>query len=95
MYISVIILPLISFIIVSIFGRLFGIKGAVIIANLLIAITFLIACIMFYEVNLSGIKVSIELWEWFSLGFLELKWGFLFDSLTCCYVSCNVQVFQV
>ena len=66
MYISVIILPLISFIIVSIFGRLFGIKGAVIIANLLIAITFLISCIMFYEVNLSGIKENIKLFYFFS-----------------------------
>ena len=83
MYISIIILPLISFILVSIFGRLFGIKGSVIIANFLIALTFFISCIMFYEVNLSGVKLSIELWEWFSLGSLNLKWGFLFDSLTC------------
>ena len=83
MYISIIILPLISFIFVSIFGRLFGIKGAILIANIFIAITFFFSCVMFYEVNLSGVKVSIELCDWFSLGDLELKWGFLFDSLTC------------
>lgn len=83
MYISVIILPLISFIFVGFFGRLFGIKGSIIVSNIFIALTLLVSSMLFYEVNLSGGKLYIDLWEWFSLGVLELKWGFLFDSLTC------------
>ena len=82
MYISVIILPIMSACLVGFFGRLFGKTGAVIIANLYIFVTFIISILAFYEISLSGSKVSLELWEWFSVGVLEIKWSFLFDSLT-------------
>jgi NADH-ubiquinone oxidoreductase chain 5 len=83
MLISVIILPFLSTCLVGFFGKILGARGAIIISNIYILLTFIISLISLYEINLSGSKVAIELWSWFSIGILELKWCFLFDSLTC------------
>jgi NADH:ubiquinone oxidoreductase subunit 5 (subunit L)/multisubunit Na+/H+ antiporter MnhA subunit len=83
MYISVIVLPLLSAVTVGFFGRLFGKKGAILLANFFVILTFTVSCLMFYEVNLSGTKVMIVLWDWLNIGTLQLQWSFLFDTLTC------------
>ena len=83
MYISVIVLPLLSAVTVGFFGRLFGKKGAILLANFFVILTFTVSCLMFYEVNLSGTKVMIVLWDWLYIGTLQLQWSFLFDTLTC------------
>jgi proton-translocating NADH-quinone oxidoreductase chain L len=83
MFISVIILPVLSAIIVGFFGRYFGRYGAVFIANFFVIITCLISWVLFYEVIVSETTVYICLWEWLTIGVLKLQWSFLFDALTC------------
>jgi NADH-ubiquinone oxidoreductase chain 5 len=83
MLISVVILPLISTVLVGVFGRILGKIGAMLVSNFFIFLTLIIAMVSWYEISLSGCKLLIELWPWFSIGFVEVKWTFFFDSLTC------------
>lgn len=83
MFISVIILPVLSAILVGVFGRYFGRYGAVFIANFFVIVTCFISWVLFYEVIVSETTVFICLWDWLTIGALKLQWSFLFDALTC------------
>lgn len=67
MYSLILLFPIISVVIVGFFGRYLGKKGSMLFANVCIFFTFLLACLMFFEVNLSGITVYIILGKWFSI----------------------------
>ena len=83
MFISVVILPVLSAIIVGFFGRYFGRYGAIFIANFFVIVTCVISWVLFYEVIISETTVYICLWDWLNIGVLQLQWSFLFDTLTC------------
>ena len=82
MYLTVIILPLINFLIVILFGRFLGNKGSQILILINMFLTFLLSYFIFYEVNLKGSVCFLKLFSWFNIGLFNLDWGFLFDPLT-------------
>ena len=82
MYLTIIILPLLSSISSGFFGRKLGVNGSQFITSSLIIITTLLAITAFFEVGFNGIPVSIHLFRWIDSESLNILWGFNFDSLT-------------
>ena len=83
MYLAIIILPLLGSMVSGFLGRKVGVIGSQIITSLLIMIVTFIAIIIFNEVALNGTFVSIFTFRWIDTEWLNILWGFNFDSLTC------------
>ena len=82
MYLAIIVLPLLGSIVSGFFGRKVGVSGAQFITSLCIAVTTLIAILIFCEVGLNSVSVSILTFRWIDLESLNVLWAFNFDSLT-------------
>ncbi len=82
MYLLIIFLPLLGTIFASLFGRFIGGKGAGLITIFGVGSSFFLSCIAFYEVALNKSVCIIELTPWIQTEVYNLKWGFLFDTLT-------------
>ena len=82
MYLAIIILPLLGSIVSGFFGRKVGVTGAQIITSSCVTITMLLSVVVFFEVGLNNIPVSLELFRWIDSESLNVSWGFYFDSLT-------------
>ncbi len=82
MYLFVLTLPLVSTICAGLMGRWIGSRGAAILSTSLIMLTFSVSCFIFYEVALLKSVCLIELSPWIITETYNLKWGFLFDTLT-------------
>ena len=82
MYLAIIVLPLLGSIVSGFFGRKVGVTGAQIITCSSVIVTTLFSIIAFFEVGLSNIPVSIQLFRWIDSETLSVFWGFYFDSLT-------------
>ena len=82
MYLAIIVLPLLGSIISGLFGRKIGVQGSQIITCSSVIITTIIAILVFIEVGLNNIPVSIKLFRWIDSESLNIIWGFHFDSLT-------------
>ena len=84
MYLAIISLPLLGSTISGFFGRKIGASGSQLITSLLIMITMLIVVIIFNEVTVNKTLVSIFTFRWIDTEWLNVLWGFNFDSLTAC-----------
>ena len=82
MYLSIIILSLLGSIVSGFFGRKIGVRGAQFITTFSVIITTILAVIAFFEVGLTNIPVTIELFRWIDSEWFNINWGFNFDSLT-------------
>jgi len=82
MYIFVIFMPLVSYLLVALFGNFLGRKGSVIITTTFLFFSFFLSLIIFYEIVLSHTIVLINLFTWFEINNLSVSFSFLFDSLT-------------
>lgn len=82
MYLTIIILPLLSSVVSGFFGRKVGVSGSRILSCLSIMITTVLAIIGFFEVGFSNNSVSINLFKWLDSESLNILWNFQFDSLT-------------
>jgi len=82
MYLAIIVLPLLGSIISGFFGRKVGVKGSQLITCGSVIITTILAAIVFFEVGLNNISVSVYLFRWIDSESLNIFWGFNFDSLT-------------
>src|SRR5271163_538993 len=91
MYLIISFLPLLSFILLSCFGRYFGKKGSIIICLICLFLSVICSFFIFYEIGLSNSIVVIKIGFWMHSGILNLNWGFLFDSLTA--VMCVAVTF--
>jgi NADH-ubiquinone oxidoreductase chain 5 len=63
MYLTIIILPLLGSIVSGLFGRKIGVSGAQIITCTCVIVTTLLAIVVFFEVGLNNIPVSIPLFR--------------------------------
>ena len=81
MYLLIFYLPLISAITVGLFGRFFGVKGSQFITIFNMGICFFISIVIFNEVLLQGTICHLSIFNWFNVGLLQIKWGFVFDQL--------------
>lgn len=82
MYLTIIILPLLSSIVSGFFGRKVGVTGSHIIACASVVLTTVLSIISFLEVGINNISVYIKLFTWIDSESLNVSWGFVFDSLT-------------
>ena len=82
MYLSIIVLPLLSSIVSGFFGRKVGVTGSHIIGCLSIITTTILAIIAFFEVGFNNNPVSITLFKWLDNESFNMAWNFQFDSLT-------------
>lgn len=82
MYLSIILLPLLSAITSGFFGRKVGVKGSQMISCVCIGITTLLSVLAFIEIGMNNVSVHIEMFRWIDLESLNVYWGFNFDSLT-------------
>jgi NADH-ubiquinone oxidoreductase chain 5 len=82
MYLSIIILPLLSSVISGFFGRKIGVTGSRVLSCLSIITTTILAIIGFFEVGLNNNPVSINLFKWLDSESFNILWNFQFDSLT-------------
>ena len=82
MYLALIVLPLLGSIASGFFGRKIGVSGSHIVTSSSIIITTLLSIIIFFEVGLNNISVSLQLFRWIDSESLNVLWSFHFDSLT-------------
>ena len=92
MYLSIIILPLLSSIVSGFLGRKLGVTGAHIISCTCLILSSLLATVAFYEVGISGSPVTINLGTWVDSELMTISWEFLIDSLT---VSMYIPVLYI
>jgi len=93
MYLLLVFLPFLGFLGAGGFGRELGIRGAPIVPTLSVFSSFLLSCLVAYEVGLCGSPCYIHLASWFSSELFDASWGFFFDSLTVvmCVVVTSVS----
>jgi NADH-ubiquinone oxidoreductase chain 5 len=63
MYLSIITLPLLGSIVTGFFGRKVGVSGAQLISCTCVIVTTLLAILVFFEVGLNNVPVSINLFR--------------------------------
>ncbi len=82
MEISILALPLIASIISGFFGRFIGDRSSEIITSLLVSISAIFSCMIFYEVIVNQYQENIIIATWISSGSLEVNWSMNIDPLS-------------
>lgn len=82
MYVTTIFLPLVSFLIVGIFGRFLGDRWSNGIACGCLVLSALLSIVIFNTIALDGKTTVIPLFTWFHVGSLEVAWALRFDTLS-------------
>ncbi|HEY0403374.1 MAG TPA: NADH-quinone oxidoreductase subunit L [Blastococcus sp.] len=101
MYLSIIILPLLSSLVSGFLGRKIGVTGSQIISCVSLVITSILITIAFYEVGICGSPVSIDIISWLDIEILNISWSFYFDQLTVSlglaviYCSTLIHIYSV
>jgi NADH-ubiquinone oxidoreductase chain 5 len=101
MYLTIIILPLLSSLVSGFLGRKVGITGSQIITCGSLIVTSVLITIAFYEVGICGSPVNIEIKNWLDIEILNISWSFYFDQLTVSlglaviYCSTLIHIYSV
>jgi len=82
MYLLIVFIPLLTYILSSLFARTIGAKGVALLTVLGVVGTWMCSVFACYEVMLGGTITTIDLFDWFVFEGFFVKWGFIFDSLT-------------
>jgi NADH-ubiquinone oxidoreductase chain 5 len=82
MYLALIVLPILGSVFSGFFGRKIGVSGSQMITSVCVIITTLMAILLFFEVGLNNIPVTIHIFRWIDIESLNVNWAFNFDSLT-------------
>ena len=101
MYLCVIFLSIVSSCFTGLFGKQLGFLGSTKVSLVCIFFSLVFSVFIFYEVALCKSPVFIELFYWINSDVLNLKWSFIFDSLTVLmcvvvtFVSFLVHVYSI
>ena len=101
MYLTILLLPLISSILSGLFGRKIGITGSYLLSCSLLLLTSILATFAFYEVGICNSPILINLGYWIDSEYLAIHWEFLFDQLTVTmiipviFISTVIHLFSV
>jgi NADH-ubiquinone oxidoreductase chain 5 len=101
MYLTIIILPLISSLVSGFLGRKVGVTGSQLITCGSLIVTSVLITIAFYEVGICGSPVNIEIKNWLDIEILNISWSFYFDQLTVSlglaviYCSTLIHIYSV
>lgn len=96
----ILILPLLSFLICSLFGRKIGYEGSKLLSTTFILITLILSFCCFYEVVINQNFIYFNLWSWFNIGVLNNQINLNFDYIVCSMlilinlVSCLVHLYS-
>ena len=82
MQIAVVFCPLIGALIAGLFGSKIGNRGAHIVTCMGVGIASFCAISLFVELLDTGMQERLVLFEWFSVGLLNVSWALRFDSLS-------------
>jgi len=92
MYLLLVFLPFFGFLLVTLFGRFFGYRGAPLVTTFAVLCSSVLSFIALYEVGICGSPCYIQLLPWFQTEMFVASWGFMFDSLTV--IMCVVVTFE-
>jgi len=90
MYLLIILFPFLGANFAGFYGRFLGYKGTTFLTTTLLFLTFCVSFFSFLEVGFLGCVAYVKCLTWVSSDFLQVDWGFLFDSLAtlmCCVVT--------
>lgn len=82
MLILLLLLPLLSGVLLLLFGFLLGRLGSVLVAVFNMFLLVLLSFYLFYEVAVLEVPISLEIGQWFSSGSLVVNWSMHVDALT-------------
>jgi len=82
MELTLLFLPLLSFIISGFFGKYIGDRISVIITSLFVSISAVLALLVFYQVITQGYENNIVIASWFHSGSLNVNWSIKIDALS-------------
>ena len=101
MYLLILYFPLYSFLACIMFSRFFGSKGSSVISVFFLICTVILSFFIFFEIGLCNSVCLFSIFAWFKVEFLNISWGFFFDSLTSIMllvvtiISCLVHIFSI
>ena len=82
MELSILLLPLIASIISGFFGKYIGDRNSEIFTSLLVSISAILSCIIFYNVILNQYEDNIIIATWINSGSLDVNWSMKIDPLS-------------
>ncbi len=82
MELTLLFLPLLSFIISGFFGKYIGDRISEIITSLFVSISAVLALFIFYNVITQGYENNIVIATWFNSGYLNVNWSIKVDALS-------------
>ena len=82
MELTLLFLPLLSFIVSGFFGKYIGDRISVIITSLFVSISAVLALLVFYQVITQGYENNIVIASWFHSGSLNVNWSIKIDALS-------------
>jgi len=91
MYLLLVFLPFFGFLLVTLFGRFFGLRGAPLVTTFSVMTSCFLSFCALYEVGVCGSPCYIQFLPWFQTEMFVASWGFMFDSLTV--IMCVVVTF--
>lgn len=86
MYLTILALPLSTYVCLSLFGRYLGARGTVVLTCACAGASALAGWVLFYEVALCACPCALSCGAYFHSGLVDASWGFLYDSLTAVMV---------
>ena len=91
MYLLLVFLPFFGFLLVTLFGRFFGLRGAPLVTTFSVMTSCFLSFCALYEVGVCGSPCYVQFLPWFQTEMFVASWGFMFDSLTV--IMCVVVTF--
>lgn len=82
MYLLIIFFPLISALVILLFGRFIGTKGANLFSCTCLGLNVIISCFIYYDIIVCNSIILINLWNWISFNIFETNISFFVDSLS-------------
>ena len=80
MYLLLVFLPFFGFLLVTLFGRFFGYRGAPLLSTSTVLASAVLSFCALYEGGVCGSPCYIQFLPWFQTEMFVASWGFLFDS---------------
>ncbi|MBS0278115.1 MAG: NADH-quinone oxidoreductase subunit L, partial [Proteobacteria bacterium] len=82
MYAAIVFLPLLGSAIAGLFGRIIGARASELVTTVLLFVSAVLSCYVFYDVALNGNGAIVRLMPWITSGDFEADWTIRVDSLT-------------
>jgi len=82
MYLTIVLLPLITAIFSGFGGNLYGKSGVQLLTSIGVGTSFLLSCYTFKKIGIDGDIILVPIFEWFDSAYFNCNWALYFDSVT-------------